>query len=262
MHKWNPADYARHSAAQLVWARELVARLKLRGDESVLDIGSGDGKVSAEIAAALPEGRVVGLDGSQEMIEFARANYGRERFANLEFVCTDARQIALQGLFDIVFSNAALHWIEDHLAVLSEMSRVLRSGGRIIISCGGRGNAVEIVEAFETVTARERWRKYFEGFLFPYHFYGPEEYSRWLPEAGLSPLRVELAPKDMSHPGAEGLAAWVRTAWLPFTERVPESEREAMIEEMVTEYLARHPVDAAGNVHVRMVRLEVEAVKP
>ena len=134
MHKWNPADYARHSAAQLAWARELVARLKLRGDESVLDIGSGDGKVSAEIAAALPEGRVVGLDGSQEMIEFARANYGRERFANLEFVCTDARKIALQGLFDIVFSNAALHWIEDHLAVLSEMSRVLRSGGRIIIS--------------------------------------------------------------------------------------------------------------------------------
>src|ERR1043166_5653513 len=68
MHKWDPEDYAKHSSAQLAWARELIARLKLRGDESVLDIGCGDGKVTAELAAALPRGHVAGLDGSQEMI--------------------------------------------------------------------------------------------------------------------------------------------------------------------------------------------------
>jgi len=69
MPKWNPGEYAKHSAAQLAWARELFARLKLKGDESLLDIGSGDGKVTAGIAAALPRGRVVGLDGSHEMVE-------------------------------------------------------------------------------------------------------------------------------------------------------------------------------------------------
>ncbi len=75
MHKWNPAEYAWHSAAQLAWARELIARLRLRGDESVLDIGSGDGKVTAEIAAGLPRGRVVGLDESPEMIEEVVTEY-------------------------------------------------------------------------------------------------------------------------------------------------------------------------------------------
>src|SRR5438093_7455599 len=163
MHKWNPEEYAKHSSAQLAWARELIARLKLRGDESVLDLGSGDGKVTAEIAAALPRGRVVGLDASLEMVEFARARYDDKRFPNLEFVCTDARRIELNRRFDIVFSNAALHWIEDHPAVLKGANGVVRRGGKLIISCGGRGNAREILEAVEAGTAKECGRKYFGG---------------------------------------------------------------------------------------------------
>ena len=262
MHKWNPEDYAKHSLAQLAWARELIARLKLGGDESALDVGSGDGKVTAEIASALPRGRVVGLDGSPEMVESARAHYDGNKFPNLEFVCMDAQRIELNGRFDIIFSNAALHWIEDHPAVLKGLGRVMREGGRLIISCGGRGNAVEILEAVGDVMAKDRWRKFFEGFASPYHFYGPEEYSRWLPEAGLSPLRVELVPRDMPQPGAEGLAAWIRTTWHPFTERVHVSDREAMIQDIVETYLDRFPLDAAGDACVKMVRLEVEALKP
>jgi len=261
MHQWNPEEYAKSSAAQLAWARELIARLKLKGDESVLDVGSGDGKVTAEIAAALPGGRAVGLDASPEMVEFARANYDDKRFPNLEFICMDARRIELNRRFDIVFSNAALHWIEDHPAVLKGLNRVMRGGGRLLISCGGRGNAVEILEAVSVVTAKDRWRGYFDGFAFPYYFYGPDAYARWLAETGFSPRRVELVPKEMPHPGAEGLAAWIRTTWHPFTERVPQSAREDMIQEVVKTYLDRFPLDAAGDARVKMVRLEVEAVK-
>src|SRR6266487_82505 len=94
-HKWNPEEYAKSSEAQLAWARELIARLKLRGDESVLDVGSGDGKVTAEIAAALPRGRVVGLDSSPQMVQFARAHYAAKRWPNLEFVRMDAQRIEL-----------------------------------------------------------------------------------------------------------------------------------------------------------------------
>lgn len=262
MHTWNPKEYAKHSSAQLVWARELIARLKLRGDESVLDVGSGDGKVTAEIASALPRGRVVGLDGSREMVEFARAHYDDARFPNLEFLCMDARQIELNRRFDVVFSNAALHWIEEHVEVLKGLCRVMARGGRLIISCGGRGNAVEMLAAVRDVMAMDRWRKFFAGFASPYHFYGPEEYSRWLPEAGLSSVRVELVPKDMPHHGAEGLAAWIRTTWFPFIERVPDLAREDMIQEVVKTYLDRFPPDAVGDAYVKMVRLEVEAAKP
>src|SRR5215471_20815038 len=82
---WDAADYAANSAQQQAWARELIARLKLRGDERVLDVGCGDGKVTAEIARALPDGSAMGIDASPQMIEFARTTFPVSRVSNLEF---------------------------------------------------------------------------------------------------------------------------------------------------------------------------------
>jgi len=127
---------------------------------------------------------------------------------------------------------------------------------------GGRGNARDIVDTVDSVRARNRWHRYFDGFTFPYAFCSPEEYSRWLKEAGLEPRRIELIPKDMTQRGRDGLAGWIRTTWLPYTERIPEELREEFIEEVVSLYTERFPVDDRGLVRVRMVRLEVEAVSP
>ena len=69
-------------------------------------------------------------------------------------------------------------------------------------------------------------------------------------------------PKDMINSGAEGLAAWIRTTWLPYLEQVPESDREDLIQDIVRDFAERFPADAAGRIHVKMVRLEVEALKP
>ena len=107
--KWNAAAYAANSAVQQGWARELIAKLKLRGDEHILDVGCGDGKVTAEIAAAVPRGLVVGIDASAEMISFARKTFPASKIPNLKFQIGDARQIRLTKKFDVVFSNSALH---------------------------------------------------------------------------------------------------------------------------------------------------------
>ena len=72
---WNPKDYAKNSDAQLKWAEELRRSLDLQGDESVLDVGCGDGKITADFSAALPKGQVVGVDSSPEMIAYATRNY-------------------------------------------------------------------------------------------------------------------------------------------------------------------------------------------
>jgi trans-aconitate methyltransferase len=108
----------------------------------------------------------------------------------------------------------------------------------------------------------EQWRQYFAGFKFPYGFFDQKEYTSFLEKADLNPLRVELFPKDMKLSGAEGLAGWVRTTWLPFTEKLPQDLKGKFVDELVQRYLVKHPVDAEGNVHVGMMRLEVEAQKP
>ena len=90
---WNASAYAANSVVQQSWARELIARLQLRGDEHILDIGCGDGKVTAEIARSVPRGAVVGMDASAEMISFARKTFPSRALANLKFQVTDAREI-------------------------------------------------------------------------------------------------------------------------------------------------------------------------
>ncbi len=262
MVQWDPQDYSRHSAAQLSWARELIARLDLKGSETLLDIGCGDGKITAEIAQHLPHGRAVGIDASPAMIAFARKTFPTAQHPNLEFHSMDAREIHLPLTFEIAFSNATLHWIDDQPAVLRGVHTALRPGGRFVISCGGRGNAGDVLALFDDIRREKPWSDSFRDFNFHYHFHGPEEYGAWLRQTGFQAARVALVEKDMVHDGPEGLAAWVRTTWHPYIEPLPEDRREAFIHEIVRRYLSTHPLDASGKSHVRMFRLEVDATRP
>src|SRR5437764_3881206 len=97
---WNAADYAKNSSEQQRWARELIGKLALRGDERILDVGCGDGKVTAELAASVPRGSVVGVDSSPEMIGFARAMI-LPAVGNLRLELMDARQLAFRDEFDV-----------------------------------------------------------------------------------------------------------------------------------------------------------------
>lgn len=261
-YQWNPSDYRRHSSAQQLWARELIDKLRLRGDEAVLDLGCGDGKVTAEIAARVPQGSVLGVDRSEGMIDFARSSFPAEAFPNLRFRTADARALPFAGEFTVVFSNAALHWVRDHRPVLHGIARSLKPGGRTLLQMGGQGNAAGVLSVLDELTASSPWREHFDAFSCPYGFHSPADYRIWLEEAGLEPRRVELIPKDMIHAGSDGLAGWIRTTWLPYTERVPEADRDAFVAEVVRRYVERFPPDARGQVHVAMVRLEVEATRP
>jgi len=262
--KWNAADYAANSSVQQSWARELIAKFNLRGDEHILDVGCGDGKVTAEIARAVSNGLVTGIDASAEMIGFAKKTFPAKKNPNLKFQICDARKIgvAIVGApFDIVFSNAALHWVDDHQAILRGMASVLKPCGRLIISCGGRGNAQDVFVALRPEMRQKSWSKFFRKMSKPYFFYAPEDYEKWLPKYGFKINSLKLAPKDATYAGTDGFATWLRTTWIPYVQRVPEVLREEFIAAVTKRYVAKHPPDAENKVHVRMVRLEIDAVR-
>ena len=246
---------------QQTWARELIARLKLRGDEHILDVGCGDGKVTAEIAQVVSRGSATGVDASPQMIGFAQKTFPAKKCPNLQFHVMDARKIKFDRQFDLIFSNAALHWVDDHQAILRGMASVLKSSGRLIVSCGGKGNAQDVFVALRPEMRLKRWREFFRRIPKPYFFYSPADYEKWLPKFGFKINGLKLAPKDATYAGADGFAAWLRTTWLPYVQRVPEDLREEFIAAVTERYVAKHPPDAEGNVHVRMVRLEIDAVK-
>ncbi len=258
-YQWNAADYAEHSSVQFEFALELIGKISLMGNEALLDIGSGDGKVSAAIAERLPDGYVIGVDSSDDMVNLATQQYPVSEFPNLSFQRTDVRELDFENRFDILFSNAALHWVADHLSFLHKVKNCLKNSGKILFQMGGKGNAEQIVSVMNDLLETEKWKSFFKDFTFPYGFHSPGDYEKWLAQVGLKAKRIELIPKDTRHKGKEKLAGWVRTTWLPYTERVPENMRESFISDFTDAYIGACPADNEGFIHVKMVRLEIEA---
>jgi len=258
---WNAQDYAENSTNQYKWAEELIPKLNLKGNENLLDIGCGDGKVTRLLSTYLPHGKVVGIDSSEEMIALARQNFPQCKYDNLSFLRMDARELTFREQFDVAFSNASLHWIIDHQTVLACVNESLDKRGKLLFQMAGKGNAQDILAVLEEMISEDCCKSYFKNFTFPYGFYSPEEYTMWLKDTGFKPERVELLPRTMNLKGKDGLAGWIRTTWLPFTERVPASLRDSFVNEVAERYIAAYPLDENGIANVKMVRLEVQATK-
>lgn len=255
---WDAHRYHRCAAPQEEWARAVLGRLPLDGDETALDAGCGSGRVTRLLLERLPRGRVIGVDGSPSMIEAAReafAGDARITLINSDLLALDSsllREQAGVGAVDAIFSNATFHWIEDHAALFRRLFALLRSGGRLTAQCGGRGNVAGYVEAIHTASGDDPFREYVAGFE-PWNFYGPEETERRLADAGFVDVRCwlqELEPFVPESPrefvGAVGLA--------PHHERLPEDLRE------------RFTAAVAGALpeggKMGYVRLNIDAVRP
>lgn len=260
-YNWNAKDYEKNSGAQQKWARELIARLNLTGTENILDLGCGDGKITAEIAQLVSHGSIVGVDNSSQMIALAQAKYSQNGHPNLSFQVMDASHLSFENCFDVVFSNAVLHWVKNHQSVVEGLYKSLRIGGKILLRMGGQGDAKGILSIMDEMRTSNKWTQYFYEFEFPFTFLGVDEYQVFLNETGFSIKRVELIPKDMTHDGKAGLEGWIRTTWLPYTERIPKEHRNEFIEEASSMYLDKVPLAADGKAHVAMVMIEIEAVK-
>ena len=260
-YEWNAEDYARHSVHQQKWARELIGKIHLEGREHVLDIGCGDGKVTAEIAKYVHKGRVVGIDNSEEMIALASQKFPTSQYPNLFFRQMNASALSFREEFDIVFSNAALHWITNHKPVLKGIYQALKPNGKSIVQMGGKGNAASVIETLDEIINESFWKEYFHDFSFPYGFYSPKEYELWLKETGFKIQHLELKPKIMVHEDIEEFKGWIRTTWLPYLCRIPKNLRNHFIELVAKRYVEKHSPDSDGKIKTSMQRLEFIVIK-
>lgn len=258
---WDPDDYGRNASAQTAWAVGLLPLLALSGNEAILDLGSGDGRVTVVLAGLVPDGYVVGLDASPSMTAHAHLHHTADRM-NLEFVLGDMQVVPFRDRFDRIYSNAALHWARDLAAVTRGIARALRHGGRAVIQCGGAGNAAPMVAVLDALIRSPSWAPYFPDTAFRYTFIDDTTFRTHLVEAGLVPIDLRLIPTTMAMAGRDGLAGWVRTTWLRYTGSVPEDRRETFIDALVDGYVARHPPGPDGTVTVPMVRLQAVAERP
>jgi trans-aconitate methyltransferase len=241
---WSPADYARHAGFVPALAAPLLDRLDLAPGRRVLDLGCGDGTLALAMAAR--GARVVGVDASPAMVAAARAR-------GVDAHCADARELEFDGEFDIVFSNAVLHWVRDPDAALAGIGRALVPGGRLVAEFGGHGNIAAMAVAFRAVLARRGLRV-----EWPWYFPTPDEYAACCQAHGLRVDRIALIPRPTPLP--TGMAGWLQTFGGPLTGALPPDERAAVESEIVA-LLAPSLCDRDGRWTADYVRLTLEARK-
>jgi len=228
---WNAASYDKVADPQVRWGAEVLARLPLEGDETVLDAGCGTGRVTELLLARLPRGRVVALDASASMLEQARgrlAGFGDR----VTYVQADLeRPLPIAAPVDAVLSTATFHWVPDHDLLFRNLHDVLVPGGRLVAQCGGFGNVADVKAAGIDVASEAPYAEHFAGWETDWTFATPEDTQRRLELAGFSDVwcwltRVDVDPGDpAAYLGAICLGS--------FLERLPESLHDEFVDAAV-----------------------------
>ena len=224
---WDAVTYQRVSVPHEEWARSILDRLGLEGDERVLDAGCGSGRVTSMLIERLPAGSVVAVDGSPSMVEEVRSVL-RPRD---EAMVSDLTELELDEPVDVVFSSAVFHWVLDHDALFRRLAAVLRPGGRLAAQNGGAGNISRLKRSSAEVAARDPYAAHFEGFGEPWNYAAPEETEERLRAAGFTEARAWLQPWDVTPPEP---AEFLRTVCLgPHMDRLPEELRDPFVADVL-----------------------------
>ncbi len=243
---WDPQQYELNGAFVHELAGGVMEWLAAAPGERILDLGCGDGQLTRRIIAT--GANVVGLDSSPQMAAAARA-------LGIDATVGSAEAIPFESAsFDAVFSNAALHWVRDHDAMLGGVKRVLKSGGRFVAEFGGHGNIAAIRVAMRAVLEHFG----FDGNRDDVNYYPtPQIYTRRLEQHGFTVEKIALIPRSTPLPEG-GMRGWIRTFRRGVLESLPEDARDNVVDE-ATRLLAPVLCDEEGNWIADYVRLRLVA---
>jgi trans-aconitate methyltransferase len=233
-HEFNGEEYKNASTHQKEWGNKIITEFNLRGDEHILDLGCGDGALTAELAQLVPEGFVLGIDASRGMIATACQLEAK----NLSFRVLDINDLDFKNEFDLVFSNAALHWVKNHQALLTGVYRALKKNGILRFNFGAAGNCVNFIRIVKEAILLPEYKEYFFDFAWPWYFPEIGKYESLVQEYPFTEVRVWAENADRYFPDAETIVKWIdQPSLVPFLEVIPQSEkqhfRDYVVEKMI-----------------------------
>ncbi len=244
--KWDAQQYGANAAFVHGLAGGVVEWLAAKTGECILDLGCGDGQLTAQLIAGGAD--VVGVDASEAMVAAARGRGIQAELGNVEALPFQS------NTFDAVFSNAVLHWVKNHDAMLGEVRRVLRPGGRFVAEFGGHGNIAAICVALRAVLDRHGLGKLEDGVNY---YPSVESYRARLQRHGFQVEQIQLIPRPTLLPES-GMDGWLRTFRRGVLDALPEELREPVVKETVA-LLAHVLRDESGQWTADYVRLRFAA---
>jgi len=236
MTEWDAAEYSRRSSLQEAMAQEVLALLDLKGSERILDVGCGDGKITAKIASRAAKGSVVGVDPSRDMISFAQGHFGPPALPNLRFEVADARRLRFKNEFDLVVSFNALHWIPEQQTALTSIRSALVPGGKAQLRLVSKGARKSVENVTEETRRTSRWKAYFQDFEDPYLHLTPEEYAALAERSGFRVLHVSTKDHSWDFGSRLAFSGFCAVGCVAWTSRLPAAERMDFINDVLDRY--------------------------
>lgn len=231
--EWSGAGYAAISGLQKWLAEESLSQLNWRHRDEVLDLGCGDGKITAQIAPLVAQ--AVGMDYSESMVEFALKNH---RLDNLSFYHGDARDFRLNSPVDRIVSFNALHWIAEaeQPQVYETLAACLKPKGQAHVRLVGAGPLKSIEDVLEDVRQLPRWSEFFVGYQKPFCHPTLEQVREWSAQAGLELVEHRLDQKHWDFGSREAFESWGNTTMVNWFGEVPKALRTEFVRDVIDHY--------------------------
>jgi trans-aconitate 2-methyltransferase len=212
--EWNATAYHAVSDPQFRWGLEVLARVHLRGDETVLDAGCGTGRITAKLAEQLPRGRVLACDLSENMVRGARDFLTPQFGQRVEVFAADMARLDLDAVADGIVSTAAFHWVHDHEALFASLFRALKPGGLLVAQCGGGANLAGLYARVAQLQKRSPFAEYFANWKAATYFATPAETTARLRNAGFEDADVYITPAPTPFADGNSFRAFISTVCL------------------------------------------------
>jgi len=239
---WDGAAYHRVSNPQFEWGLEVLGRLSLQGNETVLDAGRGTGRLTAKLLERLPHGRAIAVDASSSMLQVAR-QYLVPLFGDrVSFLQADLQGLSLEQVADGIFSTATFHWIRDHAQLFVHLFAALRPGGFLIAQCGGAGNLSTFHERATSFKASEPFAPYYRDWQEPWNYADAKTTEKRLRDAGFVDTRAEIKAAPSSFTNAKEYSDFITAVVLRnHLAPLPDALRASFVAGMVEKAKADNP---------------------
>ncbi len=255
--EFSGSQYEKASAHQTQWGQELMSLLSLSGTESILDLGCGDGRLTQQLAQLVPHGNVLGIDASAGMIQAAKQREG----SNLSFLQMDINAMDFREEFDVIFSNAALHWVLDHRRLLHAAHCALKPNGKLLWNFAGNGNCSHFFAVVKELMNQIPYKPFFTQFSWPWYMPTLEEYRTLAKQAGFSEIQVKEVNADRYFADSDSMIRWIdQPSLVPFLQPLPKDLKSAFREKTVQQMI-RRTIQPDGRCFETFRRIQVQAKK-
>ena len=251
--KWQSKYYKKHSIPQELCALDAIQNHAFHGDEQVLDLGCGDGRITAEIAKRVSHGKAIGIDASANMIEAAQKI--NKKINNLNFEQADATQYHPEIQFDLIVGFSALHWMSDQLAIFQNIYSLLKIGGKVLIRTAG-GESSQIKEIF----LKDYWIKKFSKKRGKFQAKTADEYAAMLHQCGFKNIQARTLQASTDYESSEQLLQWLM-AWVPYATGLLKGQDLEFAQNIVANIYSHQHKSLDESIEVLTPLAHLEATK-